>query len=193
MIKVITKTKGLIAPLLLLLALNSQGVAENNLLVEDNVTSSDESTNWYVGLGYTTAKATCTDVCEDITYGIVGRVGYDFNEYIGVEGRLLKTMWKYEQQKIEHFSLLVKPMLPLTDDMSIYALLGYGKTETGHKIVFDDTGIAWGLGLNYNFSDKEEGENNSSGLGIFIDYERLLEKSNVPDFDSISVGITYEF
>ena len=203
--KFIEKTKGAVAPLLLLLALSNQGFAEKEMRGDSNLTEESNETktvNVYGGLGFSTAKSTCKTGCEDITYGVVGRVGYDFNKYIGVEGRVLKTMWAYEQQKIEHVGLFVKPMFPITEDLNIYGLLGYGKVETGNKIVFDDSGIAWGVGLNYNLGDDEEElENNSTnvtvehsnGLGVFIDYERLLQKSDSPDFDAVSLGVTYGF
>ncbi len=201
--EIINKTKGAVAPLLLVVALSSQGVAQHKV-ADSNQTqenNSSKSVEWYGGLGFSTADATCQTGCKDITYGLLGRVGYDFNEYVGVEGRVLKTMWKYEQQKIEHMGLFVKPMFPVTEDMNIYGLLGYGKVKTGNKIVFDDTGIAWGVGVNYNFGDDEEIENNSTtvtqirgnGLGVFIDYERLLQKSDAPDFDVVSFGLTYDF
>lgn len=190
MIKFIDKTKGLIAPLLLVLALTNQGFAQNKT-ADTNQTIKKNTINsrgLYGALGFSTAKINTTEGWEDVTFGILGRVGYNFNEYIGVEGRVLKTMWEYEQQKIEHMGLFVKPMFPVSKDIDIYATLGFGKVETGHKIEFDDTGLAWGLGLNYNFKDEK-----SKRLGIFIDYERLLEKSNVSDFDVLSLGVTYYF
>ncbi len=208
MIKFIEKTKGAIAPLVVVLVLSSQGFAQNQVTIEKSVDSNQtqelnetKSVEWYGGLGFSTAKVTCQSGCEDVTYGLLGRVGYDFNEYIGIEGRIIKTMWAYEQQKIEHMALFVKPMFPITEDMNIYGLIGFGKVETGNKIVFDDSGMAWGVGLNYNFGEDEELENNSTtitvengnGLGIFIDYEKLLHKSDAPDFDVVSLGLTYDF
>ena len=203
----INKTKGAVAPLLLIALLSSQGFAQNEVADSNQTqeTNSTKSVGWYGGLGFTTADSTCPTGCKDITYGVVGRVGYDLNNYLGIEGRVMKTMWKYEQQKIEHVGLFVKPMFPITEDINIYGLLGFGKVETGNKIVFDDTGLAWGVGLNYNFGDDEEVEvenNNTTttttevkgnGLGIFIDYERLLQKSDSPDFDAVSLDVTYDF
>ena len=182
MIKFIEKTKGLFSPLLLALALTNQGFAQNNIV--DIERNNLNSTSLYGALGFSTAKINTTEGWEDVTFGIVGRVGYNFNEYIGVEGRVLKTMWEYEQQKIEHMGLFVKPMFPVTKDIDIYATLGFGKVETGHKIVFDESGFAWGAGLNYN---------QSNVVGFFIDYERLLQKSDAPDFNVVSLGVTYGF
>ena len=198
--KLINKTKGAVAPLLLVALLSNQGFAQNERVDTNQTqeTNSTKSVGWYGGLGFTTADSTCPTGGKDITYGVVGRVGYDLNNYLGIEGRVMKTMWKYEQQKIEHVGLFVKPMFPITEDINIYGLLGFGKVETGNKILFDDTGLAWGVGLNYNFGDDEDGENNTTevkgnGFGVFIDYERLLQKSDSPDFDAVSLGVTYDF
>jgi opacity protein-like surface antigen len=176
MIKIIEKIKGAIAPIVLVMSLSSQVVAEDNVS-KDGIL--------YSGLGFATAKViTPTEGYEDVTYGVLVRVGYDFNKYIGIEGRILKTMWKYEQQKIEHIGLFAKPKLSVTEDMNIYALIGYGKVETGHKIVFDDTGMAWGVGMDYDMDNS---------LGVFIDYERLLQKSDTTDFNVVSLGMRYDF
>lgn len=189
--------------IILALALSSQSFSGDR--VED--ANRTKSIEWYGGLGFTTAQAKCTDNCEDITYGIVGKVGYEFNKYVAVEGRAIKTNWGYEQQKIEHMGLFVKPMYPIKKDMSLYGLLGYGKVETGNKIVFDESGVAWGIGLNYYFGkhekpeekdkrrdmEKEKKKHDSKGFGVFIDYERLLQKSDSPDFDSLNIGVIYDF
>ena len=31
------------------------------------------------------------------------------------------------------------------------------------------------------------------GWGLFVDYQRLLIKSDVPDMDVVSAGVTYDF
>jgi hypothetical protein len=178
--------------IILVLVLSSQGFSTDR--VED--TYKIKLIEWYAGLGFTTVQAKCTDNCKDITYGILGKVGYNFNEYVALEGRAIKTNWEYEQQKIEHMGLFVKPIYPLKKDMSLYGLLGYGKVETGNKIVFDENGFAWGIGLNYYFGEHKESkkeEYDSKGFGLFIDYERLLQKSDSPDFDSLNIGVIYDF
>ncbi|MCK4442836.1 MAG: hypothetical protein KAU90_12585, partial [Sulfurovaceae bacterium] len=99
--QLINKTKGVFAPLILITLLSSQGFAQNQL--DNNKTNKENQTKqWYGGLGFSYVKAVCMNQCEDITFGVIGKVGYDFNKYIGVEGRVIKTMWEYEQQKVEH-------------------------------------------------------------------------------------------
>lgn len=208
MIKFIEKTKGAIAPLLLVLALSSQGFAEDK--IEEN--NDTKAVEWYGGVGLNMTNASSDD-CEDITYGFIAKAGYDFNEYIGLEARAIKTNWEYEGAKVKHIGAFVKPMFPLNENIHIYGLIGYGKTSTGHKKVFSETGVAWGIGLNYYFGEHSEDEqldddmtkeeqeeilesrekNDGKGLGIFIDYERLIQKSDSPDFDSFSIGLSYDF
>ena len=35
--------------------------------------------------------------------------------------------------------------------------------------------------------------NQEKGLGVFVDYERMVVKSGAPDLDAVSTGITYDF
>ncbi len=80
---------------------------------------------FYVGLGIngTRYKDSChcsTDdgivkiENKDTTYGVVGRVGYDFNQYVGVEVRGVKTNWKSDGSKVSHVGAFLKPMVPVT-------------------------------------------------------------------------------
>ena len=224
--------------LIALIALSSQSYAEGDIIspAVESVTKEvvvpseealeDNAITWYAGVGFSSVKALCVDGCEDITFGVVGKVGYDFNKYIGVEGRIIKTMWEYEQQKVEHIGIFAKPMLPINEDAHLYALLGYGQAKTGNKIVYDDNGMAWGVGANYYFGDKEEelvelnkqltvlktqqeqGEkvekiqklqekidnfDESKRFGLFVEYERLIQKSDAPNLDAINFGVTFNF
>jgi OOP family OmpA-OmpF porin len=165
----------------------------------------------YVGLGLTAARFDPDCSCPspkgsvDKTAGVVGRVGYDFNEYVGVEGRGIRTNWKSNGGKIKHAGLFVKPMYPVSTDVNVYGLAGYAKTTTqGSKRRVDVEALAWGAGVEYDLgSDRaKEGKYNRTfdgygdqegGWGLFADYERLVQKSGSPDLDTVNVGITYDF
>ncbi|CAA6804640.1 MAG: Unknown protein [uncultured Sulfurovum sp.] len=165
----------------------------------------------YVGLGLTAARYDPDCGCTtdkgkvDKTAGVVARVGYDFNEYIGVEGRGIRTNWKSNGGKIKHAGLFVKPMYPVTDDINVYGLAGYAKTTTqGSKRRVNAETFAWGAGLEYDLGSDtaKEGRYDRSfdgygdqegGWGLFTDYERLVQKSGSPDLDTVSVGVTYDF
>lgn len=141
----------------------------------------------------------------DKTAGIIARVGYDFNEYIGIEARGIRTNWKSDGGKVKHLGAFLKPMYPVSTDVNIYALGGYAKTTTQGSLrrVNAET-FAWGVGAEYDLgSDRaKEGKydrtfdgygDQEGGFGLFADYERLVQKSGSPDLDSINVGLTYDF
>ena len=153
---------------------------------------------------------------EDVTYGALLRAGYEWNQYIGVEARMLATFWKADPlggQKLQHLGLFAKPMYPLGEDFNVYGLLGYGWTKSkvgasGTALTeVDDSGFSAGLGLEYDLSNMEDDREEDTlyeggfdgqadqekGWGLFIDYQRLLIKSDVPDMDVVSGGITYDF
>ena len=78
---------------------------------------------FYVGLGISGVRYKDSCHCKkgvkvtnkDTTYGVMGRVGYDFNQYIGVEARGSKTDWQSDGTKVEHIGVYAKPMLPVTN------------------------------------------------------------------------------
>ena len=143
----------------------------------------EDNSNWYVGAGLVAGRTQNID-CEDITYGVMAKAGYDFNEYVGVEARGLMTNWEYEGSKIQHVGAFVKPQYPLSEDMNLYGLVGYGKTTTSHVQNVDETGLAYGAGAEYALSDD---------MNIFVDYERLIDKSNLPDLEALSLGVSFDF
>ncbi|SHO81460.1 putative outer membrane protein A [hydrothermal vent metagenome] len=168
------------------------------------------TTGLYVGIGlvatYFDGVCSCGNSYEDYTYGALLRLGYDYNEYIGLEARVLTSQIEDEGAKIKsHYGVFLKPQYHITDDINVYGLLGYANTEVGDTIKIDDSGFSWGVGLEYDISDdkKEDGiydrafdgkGNQEKGLGLYIDYQKLLQKDNYPhDMHVLSVGLSYDF
>ena len=164
----------------------------------------------YVGLGLSAARFDPSCKCPtgsntDNTAGIVGRIGYDINKYIGIEARGIRTNWKSDGGKIKHGGIFLKPMIPVSNQTNIYGLAGYAKTKTEGKLQkVNAKTLAWGAGIEYDLSDDKakSGRYNrvfdgagdqEAGLGVFADYERLIHKSDSPDLDTINVGLTYDF
>jgi len=165
----------------------------------------------YVALGLTAARydpsCDCTTDKGDVdnTYGLIGRLGYDFNQFVGIEARGIRTNWKSDGGKIKHYGAFLKPMYPVSNDFNVYGLLGYAKTETeGMKRRVDADAFAWGAGLEYDLASDSAKEgryarsfdgygDQEGGWGLFADYERLVQKSGSPDLDTINAGITYDF
>ncbi len=169
----------------------------------------------YVGIGISSAKfktncqskgtSTCSKSGRDKTVGLMGRVGYDVNQYIGVEARGIRTNWKSDGGKIKHVGVFVKPMLPVGKQTNLYALAGVAKTTTQGRLQrVDSKSFAWGVGVEHDISEDraKDGRYNrkfdghgdqEKGLGVFADYERLIQKSGSPDLDTVNVGVTYDF
>lgn len=172
---------------------------------------------WYVGVGFIWGRFHgCNNGCvyEDVTYGAMVRGGYEWNQYIGVEARAMRTFWGEDTlggERLQHVGLFVKPSYPLGEDTNVYGLLGYGwtKTITDNQYLpkIDEKGFSWGIGFEYDFSDKDDDfdedtyydrtfdgqADQEKGWGLFVDYQRLMVKSGMPDLDVISIGITYDF
>lgn len=173
---------------------------------------------FYLGGGATAARFdACTDGCDyqDVTYGGLLRAGYDFNQYLGLEVRGLMTEFEegpFGGVPLEHVGIFAKPQYPISEDFNIYTLLGYGYTKnrgSGARLNYfdEDHGFTAGAGLEYDLSDKKsdfeldtrydrvfDGQaDQENGWGLFVDYQRLLIKSDIPNMDVISVGITYDF
>ena len=161
----------------------------------------------YVGVGVSRVffDGTCpcaNGVFEDYTYGALVRVGYDFNQYFGVELRAATTWIEDEGARLKaHYGIFAKPQYHITNDINVYALAEIGDNPV---ISFDDTGFSWGVGMEYDLSKdrKKEGRydrafdgmgDQEKGWGLFVDYQKLLEKDGRPDMDMISFGVTYDF
>jgi OOP family OmpA-OmpF porin len=175
----------------------------------------------YVGMGLVGAKflADCKEVkgCkyEDVTYGLMARAGYDFNQYFGIEARYLRTLWDkgpFGGVPLEHYGLFLKPQYPIGDRVNIYGLLGYGHTKNrgnGARLNYfnSDSGFSAGIGLEIDFSSSSEDRvanakydrefdghaDQNKNWSFFIDYQRLLIKGGVADMDVVSAGVRYDF
>jgi len=175
---------------------------------------------WYLGAGIVWAKLSGCEInptCEyeDVTYGAMLRGGYDYNQYLGIEARYIRTFLDegpFGGTPLEHMGIYLKPQYPVSERVNAYALLGYGYTKNlgnGARLDYfeSDSGFSAGLGLEYDLSDRKgDREENAQydrefdgyadqgrGWSLFLDYQRLLIKSDVPDLDAISLGLRYDF
>lgn len=167
----------------------------------------------YIGAGVVAGRY-FSDNYEDVTYGGMLRAGYELNQYIGFEARYIASFWDEGEmygQQLEHVGLFVKPMLPFNENFNVYGLLGYGwtRTTTNGRLnpAIDENGLSAGLGLEYDLSDKRDDydpaiyypegfdgqADQEMGWGLFVDYQRLLIDSDIPDLDVVSAGVTYDF
>jgi len=179
----------------------------------------ETTTVWpvYVGVGAIAAFVKRDPCCayagkdiEDHRYGGILRGGLDFNQYIGVEARVLKTFGGKTFSKTEHYGLFLKPQYHITDQMNIYGLVGYGKTTVdytnGLRSCHDTkNGFSYGVGMEYdlsrenrkgNFSRLFDGQGDQEeGWGVWLDFQHLLNNAwymHTTD-NIITGGITYDF
>ncbi|MCH9741014.1 MAG: porin family protein [Epsilonproteobacteria bacterium] len=164
------------------------------------VSSSSSSNGFYAGLGITGVAYESNCDCKigagsEENIALLGRLGYDFNRYIGLEARGMKTVANGEGAEVEHVGLFIKPMLPVTNAANFYALLGAAKTTTtGNLQNVDAETLAVGAGFEYDLSSLDDGQGDEErGIGLFVDYERLVMKEDAPDLDTVSAGVTYDF
>ena len=181
---------------------------------------------FYAGLGITGSryKSSCdcpTDSSSSANLGVqnsttkrsgkennvalLARVGYDFNRYVGLEFRGMKTIGSTSNADISHMGLFLKPMVPITDGLNAYGLVGAAKTKvSGAYNNVDAESLSLGAGVEFDLSKDTPKEGRYSrnfdgqgdqekGIGLFVDYERLVVKKDSPDLDTLSAGVTYDF
>ena len=174
-------------------------------VVEEPVVADNSS--FYVGLGLSAISARDADVSMDLfdaAYGqdrlgnIIFQAGYNFNEYVAVEGRYSTGISDEDLVEMSGWSLFVKPQYPVTEDFNIYALLGFGGVTldpvNNSGVDVDDTGFQWGLGLSYDITES---------IVVFADYTSLANDMDgyyytdpdllQVDVDAFNLGLTYKF
>lgn len=122
--------------------------------------------------------------------------GYNFSRYLAAETRYTTSFTHDEAIEMDGWSIFVKPQYPVNDELSFYALLGYGNVSLeGSKpdgiVDVDDSTLQWGLGLNYMITDN---------VSLFADYTWLANGMDGDyngvdkvDVDVITVGVNYYF
>jgi len=173
---------------------------------------------FYVGLGLLWAGTSRGCECsqgtrlKNTSYGVIGRVGYDFNKYVGIEARALKASIASNFADTTHYGIYLKPQYPITDKLNVYGLLGYGKTKiecNNPKIapgtkMHDKSGVSVGLGLEYDLSQDNpvntarafDGQGDQEkGMGIWVDYQNLLHDEGKSKIKAniVTAGVTYDF
>lgn len=147
---------------------------------------------------------------QDKTNPIFGLIGYQFNCYLSVEGRISQSVYEEDYADVLTYSFFLKPQYPVTEDFTVYALLGYGvvrvKGTDGNtpaanvgKTIVDKGSFQWGFGMSYDVTES---------WSLFVDYTSLMkDKSITPQRlyyydpkkydklsdDAINVGVIYHF
>ncbi|MCW8820989.1 MAG: porin family protein [Sulfurovum sp.] len=170
--------------------------------------------NFYVGLGYSFVEL--NNMWDDGSLydenyeqdALTFIAGYNFNEYIGVEGRYMMAAGDADyhdrlgneddssfDNNFKNIAVYLKPMLPI-NDFTLYGLVGFGKTTYNYDALPDITanGLQYGAGVSYALYEK---------LSLFVDYTVLAEDDDIQivsgddvwdvDGDAWTFGLTYKF
>ena len=166
-----------------------------------------DNSSFYIGLGLSAVSARDSAISMDIFNGKYGQdrlgsimfqAGYNFNEYVAVEGRYSTSISNEDLVEMNGWSLFVKPQYPVTEDFNIYALIGFGGVTldpvNNSGVDVDETGFQWGLGVSYDITES---------IAIFADYTNLANDMDgyyytspdllQVDVDTFNVGLTYTF
>jgi opacity protein-like surface antigen len=179
------------------------------LLALGSTTIQADNNGLYLGLGYSSTNIDLTidglndenqEILDSSTDSILILAGYDFNEYIGLEGRyyinnsslaydyyLGGTLLK-DAYEAESLAIYLKPQYNL-DAITIYALIGMSANDyTATNILGSDsdTLFSWGGGAKFNVTQS---------LGLFVDYTDLGKNDGVLEtgLSSWNVGFSYKF
>ena len=164
----------------------------------------EDEGGFYTGLGLTAVSVRDSDFSvdwggasqyQDRLGNISLIAGYNFNEYIAAEGRYTTSFSHESSIEMSGWSLFVKPQYPVSEDFSVYALLGYGGITAdgidGFITDIDDSGFQWGLGASYMVTES---------VSLFADYTWLTGLESIfyngaieTDVDEFTIGANYHF
>ena len=159
----------------------------------------------YLGGGFTYASSKCqcdnsikfsngstSKISKGKTYGVNLKAGYTINSFLAVEAKYIYTPWGDKNKTLKHYGLYLKPTYAVSDNLDIYALLGYGKTECD-TLKSSIKGFSWGVGAEYTLNKKIQGK--KDGLGVYVEYVRPVKKTGNKNItvDMVNFGASYHF
>ncbi len=158
----------------------------------------------YLGGGFTYASSECqcdssvkftngktSRINKSTSYGLNLKAGYTYNKYLAVEAKYLNTTLG-KNKGFTHYGLYLKPTYAITDNLDIYALLGYGSTKC-EILKGSQKGFAWGAGAEYTLNKKVNGF--KDGASVYVEYLRPLKKTGNKNItiDTVNAGVSYHF
>jgi len=185
-------------------AKNIEKVLEPSIVIPSIV---DESTNgFYIGLAVSAVSTRESKLDffsvidgQDRTGDLLFSLGYDWNEYIAIEGRYMVSIAKEHIVDRKSWGIYVKPQYSVTEEFKVYGLLGLGGFDAtgtnnfGDTIDTDDISLQWGLGVSYEVHED---------ISIFVDYVQIASDVDTTTFvtqdvdissDAFTIGVSYHF
>ena len=192
------------------MAMSSLGFAGGDMkdvepAIEPVVVVEEEKSGFYAGLGFSAVNTRDADVSMDFFNSKAAQdrlanvsffARYNFNEYIAAEGRYTTSVGHRDDVEMSGWSLFVKPQYPVSENFSLYALLGFGGVTldgvNGANVDVDETGFQWGLGTSYAITES---------MTVFVDYTSLANDMDGTfyngalqvDTDALTIGLNYLF
>lgn len=170
------------------------------------VTEEVSENNFYVGVGLAAVSVRDSDVSANLFEVKEGQdrlgnidliAGYEFHRHFAVEGRYTTTIAESDSiDTMDSWSIFAKPKYPVTENIELYGLLGYGNVQVEgtdeYMADVDESGFQWGLGLSYMINEN---------LDFFVDYKFLANDIDVLVYkdviemsvDSLTAGLIYKF
>ncbi len=183
---------------------NTEKVLEPSIAIPEIV--DDSVSGFYLGLGVSAVSTHEADLNffsvtdgQDRTGDILLLAGYDWNEYIAIEGRYMVSIAKENIVDRTSWGIYVKPQYPVIENINVYGLLGVGgftatgMNHFGNTIDTDDISLQWGVGISYSLQED---------ISIFIDYMQVANNIDTAAFvtqdvdlssDAITIGMVYHF
>lgn len=168
----------------------------------------EDDSGLYLGLGYASTNIDLDIKVDDkdkqklidaSTDSVLLLVGYDFNNYMGIEGRYYLNAssvgFNYYvgdtplTYKAESFALYAKPQYNF-GLITLYALAGVTFNDYTVNTILggdqNDALFSWGGGAKFNVTQS---------LGLFVDYTDLGEstKFTTTNLSSVNIGVSYRF
>lgn len=192
--------------------INMDNVIENNDMVNVviekpeklNILSNDKteekveqlsvnSTNYYIGASVAQASfdgETNGNVLKNgHPVGIIGKVGYDFSNYLGLEARVglgikKDTIGQSENRWESLWGAYLKPKVNLTKQIKAFGVVGYGAVnqKINNNSVNSD-GFSYGVGASYDVNQD---------WSVVVDAVRYATEDN-HDVDAYALGLEYRF
>jgi hypothetical protein len=192
----------------LLLVVSAVAFAGKNVApVQSPIIPVDIASPFYIGAGltYSFINRDCpcdSSIIRDGRLGPIFRLGWDYNDYLSVESRAIRTGGNSVFSTVSHYGLYLRPRYSFDEDWSIYALLGYGKSKVDYtngirSSTTEYTGFNYGFGMEYKlFNDNENNTTSEpSPWSLWIDYQNLISGEGIFNTDAnvINTGIRYTF
>lgn len=174
------------------------------------VESSSFGKDFYLGLGVSAFSLKNDNTEEKFTaYPMTLQLGYNYNKYLGIEGRYLRSLGKVKYDKgnsantniadypsdFTNIALYLKPQYK-AKKFTAYALLGYGEVALTNipqgGVDRAEAGFQWGFGLSYDLTEN---------ISTFVDYTNLYDGKGfnfiATDSDvavhAVTIGFSYRF